>query len=251
MPLLLHRGTLDGTRNRSWQMRSYLAEDADAWNRFTRASALQLAIRRVAQRVAPSLYADARIGKLLGAAHIARVYLAVAADVRGGTRLTEKTPTAAPWSGQLLAWFPGSRLLYLHRHPVDVLTSYWLRATVDQPDWASLTVEEFAERYRTRTADATAWAQRRPDAVRMLRYDDLVTAPEATLQSICEFVGTAFDPAFVKGSAKAGEFAHIKLWDDPVTTTKHWSDYITAEQVTQLEDLLAPELTQLGYERRS
>jgi Sulfotransferase family len=59
-------------------------------------------------------------------------------QARGCPRLVEKTPTNIRRLPKLARTFPAGRFLYIHRHPVDVFTSYRRRAAVD-PDAAGAT----------------------------------------------------------------------------------------------------------------
>src|SRR4029453_13830088 len=58
-------------------------------------------------------------------------------------RTREKPPRHVEHVGKLFACFPQARLLYIHRHPVDVYSSYVRRGQTDPPAaWGRTPLEE-------------------------------------------------------------------------------------------------------------
>lgn len=89
---------------------------------------------------------------------VLRRFVFHATRARGCRRLVEKTPTNVQHLEELTAAFPHGRLLYVHRHPVDVFSSYRRRAAVDPAgDWANLDVRTYAERWTASTTRALSW----------------------------------------------------------------------------------------------
>jgi hypothetical protein len=246
MRRLLSPGDLDDQS--CWKLRTYLLDDAGAWERFKRVAAPLLVIRRAALAAAPRVYAHPLGSRVLGARSLARIYLAIASEARGVNRLVEKTPSAAEYTGQLLDWFPGAVVLYIHRHPVDVLSSYWRRAAVDKPEWTGLSLERFSRRYAANSALAMTWAQRRPDAVRLVRYEQLVGDPAVVIESLCTFAGCEFDPAGLETPEHKGVQIDPLLWEAPVSQTKRWRDFMTEEQAATVERELADVVDALHHE---
>jgi hypothetical protein len=235
----------------AWPLRDFLTFDDVAWRRFLAAVAPLMPLRAELLRRRPGVWHNERAASAAGIGWIARAYLAVAAEARQVTRLVEKTPQHTPFAGHLMRWFPGARLLYIARHPVDVITSYWRRAEADEDSaaWARLELETFASLYAKRTAAAQRWARLRPSAFRILRYEDLVHDPERTLEAVCRFAGADFDRTAIEASDRRGPRWDPHLWGPAVEQTKDWRDFIAADVAHALEERLSQPLAALAYRR--
>jgi hypothetical protein len=56
--------------------------------------------------------------------------------VRASQRVLEKTPRHVEHIDKLFHCFPKAQMLYIHRHPVDVYSSYVRRGQIDpKADW--------------------------------------------------------------------------------------------------------------------
>src|SRR5215207_5402774 len=109
----------------------FFLDDGAEWERFLRSVRLP---RLATAALSPVNYLRRdRWGWLfyagLGPATL-RSFVSHATRARGCQRLVEKTPTNTPHLAKLTAAFPHARLLYIHRHPVDVYSSYRRRAAV-------------------------------------------------------------------------------------------------------------------------
>src|SRR5918993_578669 len=129
-------------------LRRFMLEDEAAWRAFLRTIR---PIRAVSAVWAPVNYVlRDRVAWLWHAnLHqlVLRAYFFYAWQARGCGRLLEKTPTNSLHLPRLVATFPRARFLYIHRHPVDVFTSYRRRAALDpQASWANIRLDEFCRR---------------------------------------------------------------------------------------------------------
>ncbi len=88
---------------------------------------------------------------------------------------------------------PGRQGLSIHRHPVDVYSSYVRRGKVDgKADWARIGVAEFCAKYASNIRKARRPARRWPDAVLLVGYERFTTDPEAEFGRICAFLDEPF-----------------------------------------------------------
>ena len=123
---------------------------------------------------------------------VLRSYFFHAWQGRGCPRLVEKTPTNILHLPKLARTFPAGRFLYIHRHPVDVFTSYRRRAAVDPgAGWADLTLERFCSVYRQRTGLALNWAGNH-DNPHLGRHEQLTGDPPAAFRAVCSFLGEPY-----------------------------------------------------------
>ena len=237
-------------------LRRYMLDDDDCWRAF-------LASLRP---IRPLLRAAALTQPLLGERFpwawylapsrlVARSYLVHAQRARGSRRTLEKTPRHVEHVGRLFGCFPRARLLYIHRHPVDVYSSYVRRGQTDpKAHWARIPLEEFCALYRRNARRALRAAARRPQAVRLVRYESFTADPERGLREICGFLGEPFEPGLLGGfDADRARWAHWEgssvLYGPVVQTTKDWTDYLSAADARRVEDELAPEMRRFGYRR--
>jgi hypothetical protein len=180
-----------------------------------------------------------------------RSYFFHAAAARGCRRLVEKTPTNTPNIAKLTRTFPRARLLYVHRHPVDVLGSYRRRAKAD-PDatWANLTPDDFCRTWLASTERVLAWLARGNENLRLVRYEAFTQDPDAEFERICAFLDEPFEREAVE--ERHPDLTRWRgdplLWGPVVRQTRAWTDYVTAAEAEYLQQRLLPVMDALGYE---
>lgn len=229
----------------------FFLEDRQEWDQFLRS--IRFA-RLATATLAPVNYLRRdRWGWLfhagLGPAVLRRFVLHAAA-ARGCRRLVEKTPTNTPHLGKLTAAFPRARLLYVHRHPVDVFSSYRRRAAVDQAGaWADVNVHTFVERWTRSTARALAWLDSGNGNLLMVRYESFVEDPATAFRDICAFLGEPFEVQAVEEARPDLDRWPVDphLWGAIVPSTKEWRDHISAEEAEVVQERTASIMRRLSY----
>jgi hypothetical protein len=182
---------------------------------------------------------------------VLRSYFFHAAAARGCRRLVEKTPTNTSHLAKLTKTFPRARLLYVHRHPVDVFGSYRRRAEADpNATWANLAPAEFCETWQASTERVLAWLARGNDNLRLVRYDSFTENPAAEFQGICAFLGEPFEPEAVE--ERHPDLTRWRgdplLWGPVVHRAKAWTRYVMAAEAGYLQRRLGSVMEALGYE---
>lgn len=181
---------------------------------------------------------------------VLRAYFFHAWQARGCRRLVEKTPTNTPHLGALAGAFPCARFLYIHRHPVDVYSSFRRRAEVD-PDagWARLDLEEFCHVYTAGARRALGWRAAGHGNLLLVRYEALTTTPAQTFAEVCDFLGEPPVPEAVEEPAPDPDHWPVDphLWGEIVPRTKRWQDFLSRQEAAALQERLAPTMTALGY----
>lgn len=183
---------------------------------------------------------------------VLRSYFFHARRARGCRRLVEKTPTNTAHIGSLSRTFPNARLLYIHRHPVDVFSSYRRRGQADPgAEWArALTPEAFCQTYEQSANRALDWVARGHGNLLLVSYERFTGDPAQELHRVCEFLGEPFEPSMIEepdpdpGRWKGDPL----LWGPVVPVTKRWQDYMTPEEARRIEDRLQTTMRRLGYE---
>jgi hypothetical protein len=233
------------------QLRRFMLNDQAAWSTFLRTIR---PLRAVSAAWAPVNYLLRDRARWLYYANlhhlVVRAYFFYAWQARGCVRLVEKTPTNTAQIDRLAVTFPRARFLYIHRHPVDVFTSYRRRAAVDPgAGWAKLDVDEFCRRYEEAAARAIDWRARSGHNLHFVRYERLTTHPEGAFREVCEFLQEPFVPEAVHEPAPDLDRWPVDphLWSNIVSRTKHWQDYLGMDEARELQNRLAPTMAALGY----
>lgn len=118
----------------------------------------------------------------------------------GKTVLADKTPFNAHAWERLAECWPDARFVFLLRNPVAIVDS--LARLMKEAVRVTRTIEK-EEREVLSHAKAVD-AARRGLPGHTMRYEDLVSDPEAALRSLCEFIGVDFEP----GMLEYGSFDH-------------------------------------------
>jgi hypothetical protein len=132
----------------------------------------------------------------------------------------EKTPDHIYGLGMLAEWFPQARFIHTFRDPRAIYASRIVRseagtrgmkarlpgvpARLLDPILAPIEVLEtsrvWLDAARLHHRHAAALAER----YRLVRFEDLVTEPEATLRGVCDFIGIPFDPGLLEETVVVG-----------------------------------------------
>ncbi|MEQ7125189.1 sulfotransferase [Actinopolymorpha sp. B11F2] len=235
-------------------MYGHMAHDDDRYQAFlTSIAPLRplLAAGEAALRRVPARHRS-RIWTASGHPLVVRSYFHHVRTARGVKRVLEKTPSHVNYVHRLLRCYPKARLIYIHRHPVDVYTSYVRRARVDPvaARWAALKPTAFAQRWARNTTLALAAAAEVPASFLMVRYEQFTAAPDETMRGICDFIGEPFDLEIVRepNPDLARRRAAPHLFGEITTKTKEWRDYVTPLDAAALQQRLAPVMDRLSYQ---
>jgi hypothetical protein len=182
---------------------------------------------------------------------VLRSFVFHATRARGCLRLVEKTPTNVHHLEELTAAFPNGRLLYVHRHPVDVFSSYLRRAVIDPAGgWANLDVRTFAERWTASTSRALSWLDSGNTNLFTIRYESFVEDPVTAFQEICAFLDEPFEANALEEERPDNRRWPVDphLWGAIVPRTKEWRDHISTEEAAMVQYLTGSVMRRLGYQ---
>jgi glycosyltransferase involved in cell wall biosynthesis len=181
-------------------------------------------------------------------------------DLAGKRMFLDKTPRYYRILDLLDELYPRARKIYLKRNPLDVASSY--------KDWG-ISVEQCCGTPATAmTYDfchgmfrLQDYFERNPENAYQLAYEDLITAPEATLTSLCRFLGVAFEPAmlaYFRNEELLTEYSKAVVGDPraskrpaPVDSRSlnGWRSRLTRNEKQQIMSLLGCDIVRrLGYD---
>jgi hypothetical protein len=182
------------------------------------------------------------------------------ADRRRRPIYGEKTPAHLRWADVLLEWYPASRVVQMIRDPRAVYVSE-LKRRVARPEslpyrwlvhvpvvmrWFVLL--EVAWAWSDAVAHHRALARRYPDRYRLVRFEDLVRSPQSEIETLCAFLGVAFEPRMLEQKVVSrGDRLGEPGFD--AGAADRWRERISPRQAAWLRRLLGRRLEQLGYPR--
>ena len=117
--------------------------------------------------------------------------LSLAARAAGGTFWARKATSYVFHAEVLLCRMPGVKMVYLMRNPLDAAASHKRR----DPRGENLIVSALGWK---RGSELAAHHQRTfPDRFHIVRYEDLLAAPEQTVGELCDFLLRPYDPSLL------------------------------------------------------
>jgi hypothetical protein len=123
--------------------------------------------------------------------------------------IVDKTPSNVMAWERIHRYWPESKLILLHRHPVRIMDS-WHSARPNLP-------REKSAAELQRYTELMQRAQRVHGGL-VVRYEDLTRQPAAITQEICEFLGVPWEPQMVEyGAQGRGRFVRgLGDWTDKI-----------------------------------
>jgi protein-tyrosine sulfotransferase len=184
---------------------------------------------------------------------------------RGKRGWCDKSPHNTRYIRVIPKVFPDARYLCLHRHCLDVVQS---GLGTYQQGFEPVEFAEWAARYPTNFVEALslAWCEateallrheaRFPDRTMRLRYEDLTSEPEATTESVVEFLGYKHEPDLVARvfssphyqrteGGDAGALLSTRIMKDRLGTGRklNWNRALSPDTLQKVNRLLAD----IGY----
>ena len=161
----------------------------------------------------------------------------------GGFKMNAGTPD------EYARWFSGSVFLYILRDPRDVVASQRKRGF-------ERTVEEIARSWNQVTSVARSETRSHPERCALMRYEDLVLQPGATLREACRAVGLPFADSMLrffesKASIHHAAQRHVNaenLSRDFFTSSiERWREELDDGEVHVIERICGRQMLELKY----
>ncbi len=151
---------------------------------------------------------------------------------QGKPRWAEKTPGNILVIDTLFAWFPAAQFIHMIRDPRDAFCSIRVkRAAENKATW---TPGQVAAEWCGRINCGLAWRER-PERYREVRYEELVSQPEATLRPLFAFLDEPWAASVLE---KHTIFR---------TSVGRWRSELTAAEVAEIEAVAGQTMLALGY----
>jgi hypothetical protein len=182
------------------------------------------------------------------------------ADRRGKAVMGEKTPAHLAFVETLLEWYPGARIVHMVRDPRAVYVSE-VRRRSEHPEsvpyrWLvrrprllrTFVLLEVSWAWAAAVSRHRQLARRHARSYRMVRFEDLVAAPEATLGALCAFLGVALEPRMLRQRVTSkGSMVGQPGFD--AAAADRWRTSIGAHEAHWIRRLLGARIEEMGYPR--
>jgi len=191
---------------------------------------------------------------------IFEAFLLIYADRRGKAVMGEKTPAHLDYVETLLEWFPDGRVVHCMRDPRAIYVSE-LRRRAEQavgfPYRQLAAAPALMERFVLLQV-VWAWARaihrhrqlvrRYPDRYRLVRFEDLVAQPEATLGDLCDFLGVEVEARMLEQRVTS-KGARVGEAGFDAGAADRWRARIDPGARSAIQLLLGRRLEEMGYGR--
>ena len=163
------------------------------------------------------------------------------------TRWGDKTPPHTSEIAALQAVFPDLQVVHMLRDGRDVVQSFMRVSEAGLP--------YFARSWLRAVRAAQAFGARHPGQYLEVRYEDLVREPDPVIRRVATFLDLAFDERMLRHhefDLRLGDVdrhPRIQGAREAVyqTSVGRWRTDLDAHQIAELDRLLQPALTALGY----
>lgn len=161
--------------------------------------------------------------------------------------LLDKTPAYALVLDFVAKLYPRARYVVLVRHPFAVWSSY-VQSFFDGDHESALRFNPILERYVPAVA---RFLREAPVAIHRVRYEELVSEPDAQMRAVCAFLGLPFEPGMVDYGEAGAEVRTARGLGDPITVAREkrpttrslarWSEEMAGDpgKVQQAREILA------------
>mgnify|MGYP001547862841 CR=1 FL=1 len=151
-------------------------------------------------------------------------------DAPHGARwFIDKQPLNFRFVDLMLALFPQARIVQCERGPRDTALSLWMQSFSEDVQGYAYDFGDIAQVMRDCERLMAHWRRRFPEAIRSVRYEDLVADPQAAISGLGDWLGMPRVETAAGVQSPAG-IATASLWQarQPVYTRSvgRWRDYL-------------------------
>jgi hypothetical protein len=181
------------------------------------------------------------------------------ADHKSKPVMGEKTPAHLAWADTLMDWYPQGRIVHMVRDPRAVYVSELRRRQETSTTIPFRWLVHIPPVLRTFVLFEVIWAwaiaadrhrrlaDRYPGRYHMVRFEDLVRTPQATLDELCAFLGLELDPAMLRRRVTSkGAMLGMEGFD--AGAADRWRTGIGSPSRRIIEIMLGSRMRALGYD---
>jgi hypothetical protein len=175
-----------------------------------------------------------------------RLLIETFAEARHAARCGEKTPQNIRYLAELSAIFPRAKIVHIVRDPRDVVASHM------RMPWAPDSLLLNALKWKIDMLYVAEFLQG-GGTLHEMRYEDLVSEPEAALRSLCSFVEIPWDAQMLEFNRSADDQIRNEPWKSGTRRRLNadaisgWKEVWTPAQAHLVQTVCSPFLEKYGY----
>jgi hypothetical protein len=173
---------------------------------------------------------------------IIKQFFTYAKKIRQSKRIVEKTPHHYKHVHQILWTFPNSRIIWMIRHPLDIITSSIKRSQSDEKYKNYWNTENFIEEFKGSFHRYDFYKRLFKGNIMLIKYEDFVNDPVNQLKQICSFLNETFSEDSL--TLKNQEIPKWKPYSPFIfsnivnKTDRNWKEYISMKDAKKIETAL-------------
>jgi Sulfotransferase family len=160
------------------------------------------------------------------------------------------------YAAEILDWFPDARFIQVLRDPRDNFAAlaagvdkHYSRLGEDNKRTLASLLNRVRIGFQMARQNSARYGEQR---YRLVRFEDLTSAPEPTMRGVAEFLDIDFDPCLLKptvlGVPTGGNaFDGVATFDVSARHVDRWRERISPEDAQVIEFHLADEMAAFGY----
>lgn len=183
---------------------------------------------------------------------IIKEYFKYARESRQCKRIVEKTPHHYMHVHQILWTFPNARILWMIRHPIDIITSSIKRAKIDENYSNYWHTDNFIRELKGSFLRYNYYKCLFEKNIVLIKYEDFVNDPANEFKKICDFITEPFceEALIIKDH-------EILKWKSPDPylfsrivnkTEKNWQEHLSMEDTETIETALQDLMEEYGFD---
>lgn len=202
---------------------------------------------------------QSRLANSRSYAEVLNLVMGVMAKRERKSRWGEKTPSHIFRIAEIRSCFPNAKIIHIIRDPRAVVSS--TIAAFNDGRFTDFNIY-LATRYwlRCSAVHVRQQAQGIQGRYTLVRYEDLVTRPERTLQNICRFLALGYVPDMLNFGRTASKYVQKRstgempafhaLTQEPLNAGRAdgWKDVLSDRHVRLIEQIVGRQMTMFGYE---
>jgi hypothetical protein len=187
---------------------------------------------------------------------------AMRAFAQGRPVAGDKSPEHIHAVPQLLAWFPGARVVHTFRDPRAIYVSLRRKEREERlslagriarragPLFELYATTSLAMRWRQMARLHRQYAAHYPDHYLLQRFEDMLADPEATAQRLCRFIGIEYDPSMLDQTVHNSSYAPKQSGAGiDRSAAERWREHLPGLTERWLWRLCSADMAAFGYER--
>lgn len=163
-------------------------------------------------------------------------------------RILEKTPRHIEYISMILRFYPDAKIICILRDGRDTI------ASLLKVDWTHSNANKHAAYWRWCVREAYSQQKKHGKNIEIVKFEDLVSDPNAVLKDLCDFIGESFEHKILSADSGA---TNVSEWEEdwkkaslgPIDKSNiyKWRNSDDQNQVYRWETIMLQELELLRY----